>query len=251
MARQEEPRRSGVQAATPPSWVMTRTGSATASAFRRRRRRRLDIHSGTSDRNERPSRPSVAGTAVPFLSDVTVSRATNAGMGHTGVGSLRAMAEEARSESDLPIRRAYGPDDLAGFDPATQLGEPGEYPVHPRRVPVDVHRAAVDDAAVRRVRHREGVQRALPPAGRGRHRRPVASPSTCRPRWATTPTSRSRTARSARSASPSTPSTTCGPVRRAAARRDLDVDDDQRARLDAAAALPAGRGGARASPATS
>jgi methylmalonyl-CoA mutase N-terminal domain/subunit len=38
------------------------------------------------------------------------------------------MAEEARSESDLPIRRSYGPDDLAGFDPATQLGEPGEYP---------------------------------------------------------------------------------------------------------------------------
>ena len=38
------------------------------------------------------------------------------------------MAEEARSESDLPIRRAYGPDDLADFDPATQLGEPGEFP---------------------------------------------------------------------------------------------------------------------------
>jgi len=38
------------------------------------------------------------------------------------------MAEEARSESDLPIRRTYGPDDLAGFDPASQLGEPGEFP---------------------------------------------------------------------------------------------------------------------------
>src|SRR6478752_6197918 len=38
------------------------------------------------------------------------------------------MAEEARSESDLPIRQTYGPDDLAGFDPATQLGEPGEFP---------------------------------------------------------------------------------------------------------------------------
>ncbi len=50
------------------------------------------------------------------------------GTAHTGVGSLRAMAEEARSESDLPIRQTYGPDDLAGFDPATQLGEPGEFP---------------------------------------------------------------------------------------------------------------------------
>jgi methylmalonyl-CoA mutase N-terminal domain/subunit len=42
------------------------------------------------------------------------------------------MAEEARrdarSESDLPIRQTYGPDGLAGFDPAVQLGEPGSYP---------------------------------------------------------------------------------------------------------------------------
>ncbi|MEP6650695.1 MAG: methylmalonyl-CoA mutase family protein, partial [Lapillicoccus sp.] len=38
------------------------------------------------------------------------------------------MAEEARSESDLPIRQTYRPDDLTGFDPAVQLGQPGEYP---------------------------------------------------------------------------------------------------------------------------
>src|SRR5919112_5320893 len=38
------------------------------------------------------------------------------------------MVEEARSESDLPIRRSYGPDDLSGWDPAVQLGEPGGYP---------------------------------------------------------------------------------------------------------------------------
>ncbi|MFN2318263.1 MAG: methylmalonyl-CoA mutase [Dermatophilaceae bacterium] len=34
----------------------------------------------------------------------------------------------ARSESDLPIKAVYGSGDLEGFDPATQLGEPGEYP---------------------------------------------------------------------------------------------------------------------------
>ncbi|MEO8829528.1 acyl-CoA mutase large subunit family protein [Lapillicoccus sp.] len=34
----------------------------------------------------------------------------------------------ARSESDLPIRERYDAQDLAGFDPAVQLGEPGEYP---------------------------------------------------------------------------------------------------------------------------
>lgn len=36
------------------------------------------------------------------------------------------MARE--SESGLPIEPVYGPDDLAGWDPAEQLGEPGRYP---------------------------------------------------------------------------------------------------------------------------
>ena len=31
----------------------------------------------------------------------------------------------ARSESDLPIKPVYAAGDLAGFDPDTQLGEPG------------------------------------------------------------------------------------------------------------------------------
>jgi methylmalonyl-CoA mutase N-terminal domain/subunit len=47
---------------------------------------------------------------------------------HTGVGSIRGMADGARSESDLPIRHTYGPDDLTGFDPSEQLGEPGAFP---------------------------------------------------------------------------------------------------------------------------
>ncbi len=34
----------------------------------------------------------------------------------------------ARSESDLPIRALYEAGDLAGFDPATRLGEPGRFP---------------------------------------------------------------------------------------------------------------------------
>ena len=34
----------------------------------------------------------------------------------------------ARSESDLPIKAVYGPDDLNGFDAGAQLGEPGSYP---------------------------------------------------------------------------------------------------------------------------
>ncbi len=38
------------------------------------------------------------------------------------------MSDGARSESDLPLRGTYDAEDLAGFDPATQLGEPGAYP---------------------------------------------------------------------------------------------------------------------------
>ena len=32
------------------------------------------------------------------------------------------------SESGVPIEPVYGPDDLAEWDPATKLGEPGGYP---------------------------------------------------------------------------------------------------------------------------
>ncbi|WP_088284533.1 methylmalonyl-CoA mutase [Kineosporia sp. A_224] len=35
---------------------------------------------------------------------------------------------DARTESGLPMEPLYGPDALAGFDPAVQLGVPGEYP---------------------------------------------------------------------------------------------------------------------------
>ena len=49
-------------------------------------------------------------------------------------------------------------------------------------------------------------------------------------------------ARWARSGWRSTRSTTCGPCRRPAAGQSLDVDDDQRPRVDAPADIPAGRG---------
>ena len=38
------------------------------------------------------------------------------------------MSETGHTESGLPFEPLYGPDALDGFDPATQLGEPGEYP---------------------------------------------------------------------------------------------------------------------------
>ncbi|MGZ4615671.1 MAG: methylmalonyl-CoA mutase family protein, partial [Actinomycetes bacterium] len=38
------------------------------------------------------------------------------------------MSDARKSESGLPIKPVYGAEDLAGFDPATALGEPGSYP---------------------------------------------------------------------------------------------------------------------------
>ena len=62
----------------------------------------------------------------------------------------------ARSESDLPIEPVYDAAALAGFDPDSQARRAGPVPLHPGRLPLDVHRPAVDDAPVRRVRHRQG-----------------------------------------------------------------------------------------------
>lgn len=41
---------------------------------------------------------------------------------------MAADVPSARSESDLPIKAVYDAADLAGFDPAEQLGAPGEFP---------------------------------------------------------------------------------------------------------------------------
>ena len=86
----------------------------------------------------------------------------------------------------------------------------GGVPLHPRRLPGDVHDPALDDAPVRRLRHGRGVQRALPGPDRRTARPACRWPSTCPPRWAWTPTPPPPTARWARSAWPSTRSTTCG-----------------------------------------
>ena len=53
--------------------------------------------------------------------------------GHTAyrgsiVTRMPSDAPHARSESDLPIKVVYAADDLAGFEPAEQLGAPGEFP---------------------------------------------------------------------------------------------------------------------------
>jgi len=38
------------------------------------------------------------------------------------------MADEVKTSSGVPVEVVYRARDLAGFDPATELGEPGEFP---------------------------------------------------------------------------------------------------------------------------
>jgi methylmalonyl-CoA mutase, N-terminal domain len=46
----------------------------------------------------------------------------------TPTAGAPGAGDENRTESGLPFDSLYGPDSLAGFDPETQLGKPGEYP---------------------------------------------------------------------------------------------------------------------------
>lgn len=46
----------------------------------------------------------------------------------TQAARTEAAKPSAHTESGLPFQPVYGPDDLAGFDPATRLGSPGQFP---------------------------------------------------------------------------------------------------------------------------
>ena len=147
------------------------------------------------------------------------------------------------TDSGIEIRPLYTDDDL----PLRSCGTAGRarrLPVHAGRSRRHVPAAALDDAPVRRLRQRQGVQRALPlPAGARLHR-PLdgvrsADAARARLRRSSLPRrgrpDRRRDRHDRRHADR---------VRRDPAGQGLDVDDDQRARRRAAAALRARRGGA-------
>ena len=93
--------------------------------------------------------------------------------------------------------------------PRREAGRARRVPLHPRRLPVDVHRPPVDHAPVRRLRHRHGVQRPLQAAHRPRHHGPVGRLRPADPDGPRLRRADRLAARSARWASPSTRSTTC------------------------------------------
>ena len=80
-----------------------------------------------------------------------------------------------RSSRSTPRRTSQG------FDPGREARPPGRAPVHARDLSLDVPRAAVDDAPVRRLRHGRGDQRALPLPARRTASTGSRPPSTCRP----------------------------------------------------------------------
>ena len=87
--------------------------------------------------------------------------------GHARAGAARgAGARRSRaSPSSRSTRPATPP-----LDYDRDLGDPGQLPVHARALRDDAPRPAVDDAHVRRVRHRRRDQRALPLPARRRAR---------------------------------------------------------------------------------
>ena len=70
-------------------------------------------------------------------------------------------AEPWTSPEGIDVLPVYGPEHLEGLDGLDTW--PGIAPVPARALPDDVHHPAVDDPAVRRLLHRRGVQRVLPP----------------------------------------------------------------------------------------
>ncbi len=165
-----------------------------------------------------------------------------AGAGAHGRALLDDLGDRERAALDAGERRGR-------LRPRPRL--PGRVSVHPRRVSVDVPRPAVDDAAVRGLRHRGGDERALPLPHGARADRPLdglrhADADGLRlrpPALARRGRAGGRRGRLARRHGDA--------LRRHPARRGLDVDDDQLAGGDRPRATTSASARSRASRATS
>ncbi|CAA9315622.1 MAG: Methylmalonyl-CoA mutase, partial [uncultured Friedmanniella sp.] len=121
-------------------------------------------------------------------------------------------------------------------------------PVHPGHLPGHVHLPGLDDAAVRRLRDRSGVQRPLPGADRARHHRSQRRLRPAHPDGDGLRRTAGRRRGGQGRGGHRLPGRHAGAVRLHPAGAGVDVDDHQRPGGGAAAALPAGRGGAGRRP---
>ena len=111
-------------------------------------------------------------------------------------------------------------------------------PVHPRRPADDVPRPLLDDAPVRRLRHAPPRPTRASATSSSRARPGSRSPSTCRPRWATTPTRPRREGEVGRVGVPiGSLADMEALLRRDPAGRGQHLDDDQRHGGDPAGAV--------------
>src|SRR6266540_3285801 len=73
----------------------------------------------------------LTGRARPAVGHLRLDRAGQS----PDLGGTMAREDQRRTESGIPVETVYRADDLAGFDPASVLGEPGEPPftrgIHP------------------------------------------------------------------------------------------------------------------------
>ena len=132
------------------------------------------------------------------------SRVATAGARRSARRRCTARARAARALRDLLRDRDPGPVHGGGHGRprrGARPGSPGRVPLHPGRPADDVPEPVLDDAPVRGLRDRRGDQPALPLPPRAGPDRASRWPSTCRPRWATTPTPPRRKGRSGGSAS--------------------------------------------------
>ena len=170
-------------------------------------------HSSRSPRYRRPSVPESVSIAVSMPESRCRNPACYTGPGSGGArreglqwtrrrtmddgfGRKRTSTARRRRTSAARSRPPRGSRSSRSTVPGTSPGadeQPrpaGRVPVHPRDPPLDVPRPAVDDAAVRRVLDRRGVQPALPLPARAGADRAVGGVRPARPRSATTPTTR-------------------------------------------------------------
>ena len=84
----------------------------------------------------------------------------------TATRPRRSAGSRSRRSPAEPIKPLYGPEDVGPFD--ERIGFPGEYPFTRGVYPSMYRGPPVDDAPVRRLRHRRGDQRALPLPARPR-----------------------------------------------------------------------------------
>ena len=175
------------------------------------------------------------------------TRAKRPAVGRGAPGPVRDQLGYRDRGTSTPPRTSTRP----GFDPTTRPRPARRAALHPGRPADDVPQPLLDDAPVRRASRPPRRRTSASATSSTRARRACRSPSTCRPRWATTRMRPRPTARSAGSASRSRSLADMEVLaRRPAAGRGQHLDDDQRHRARSSSRCTSPRPRSRGSPGT-